>query len=105
MIRAVTSVGWPRDALINVNFPDIPANKVKGIAMVRQGRHKLGDEITERIDPRGKKYYWIGGLRIEDRGTPNTDLSAVTNGYVSVTPLGLDLTHEVALRRMADLFK
>ena len=105
VIRAVASVGWPRDALINVNFPDLPANKVKGIKLVRQGRHKLGDDITKRIDPRKRPYYWIGGLRVEDRGAANTDLEAVTQGYVSVTPLGMDLTHGVALRRMADLFK
>src|SRR5262249_30146981 len=51
VIRAVTSVGWAKDALINVNFPDVPPNQVKGMLVVQQGRHKLGDEITERIDP------------------------------------------------------
>lgn len=104
VIRRVTSVGWPRDALINVNFPDVPAAQVTGIAVVRQGRHKLGDEITERIDPRGRPYFWIGGLRIEDRGTPGTDLDAISQGMVSVTPLTLDLTHAEALRRMEHLF-
>jgi len=100
VIRKITAMGWPKDALINVNFPDVPANKVKGIAVVEQGRHKLGDEITERVDPRGRAYYWIGGLRVEDRGTPDTDLDAVSRGLVAVTPLSLDLTHRAGLRAM-----
>jgi len=105
VIRAVTAVGWPKDALINVNFPDVPASRVKGVAIVRQGRHKLGDEITERIDPRGRPYFWIGGLRIEDRGTPDTDLDAVSRGFVSVTPLTLDLTHRHGLRLLQRQFR
>jgi 5'-nucleotidase len=105
VIRGVTAVGWPDDALINVNFPDVPAAEVKGIAVVCQGRHKLGDEITERIDPRGRPYFWIGGLRTEDRGTKGTDLAAVSRGMVSVTPLTLDLSHREALGRMKHLFR
>jgi 5'-nucleotidase len=105
VIRAVTKIGWPSDALINVNFPDLPANQVKGIALVTQGRHKLGDQITERVDPRGRTYFWIGGLRVEDRGTPDTDLDAVSRGMVSVTPLTLDLTHKAGLRRMHREFR
>ena len=104
-IRAVTAIGWPHDALININFPDMPAGKVKGMALVAQGRHKLGDEITKRTDPRGRPYYWIGSLRIEDKGEKGTDLEAVTNGLVSITPLGLDLTHRAGLARMAKHFK
>ena len=73
--------------------------------MARQGRHKLGDEITERVDPRGRPYFWIGGLRIEDRGAPDTDLDAVSRGLVSVTPLGLDLTHRSGLRALQRQFK
>ncbi len=105
VIRRVTQVGWPDDALINVNFPDLPAGKVKGIVAARQGRHKVGDEITERVDPRGRPYFWIGGLRVDDRGTPGTDLDAVSRGYVAVTPLGLDLTHPRGLRRLEPHFR
>lgn len=105
VIKKVTAIGWPKDALINVNFPDVPPAKVKGIAVVEQGRHKLGDEISRRVDPRGRPYYWIGGLRIEDRGTPDTDLDAVSHGLVSVTPLTLDLTHRAGLREMQKRFR
>ena len=79
--------GWPKRVLINVNFPDLPAAEVRGIKVVRQGLHALDDTLEERIDPRGRPYYWIGAqLPAAGSGQRGTDMNALDEGYVSVTP-------------------
>jgi len=104
LIRILAAAGWPKNVLMNVNFPDLPHDKVTGIAVARQGKRKLGDELVERTDPRGQRYYWIGGQRLEDPGLAGTDLEAVHRGRVSVTPLCVDFTHERTVSQMAALF-
>ncbi len=91
------------DTLWNVN---IPAGVPKGIVPTRMGRRRYGESVVEKIDPRGRPYFWIGGAHI-DTHADGTDLTAVSEGYVSVTPLHLDLTNHAALeemRRLADRF-
>ncbi|MGH6912549.1 MAG: 5'/3'-nucleotidase SurE [Geminicoccales bacterium] len=94
LIRKLVSVTWPRNVYLNVNFPNVPADAVAGVQVTIQGRRKLGDQLVERRDPRGRRYYWIGPLREEEPTRPETDLAAVNAGAISVTPLHLDLTHE-----------
>jgi 5'-nucleotidase len=88
--------------LINVNFPAIAPDDVKGIRVCRQGIRDYGRlRIVQRTDPRGYDYYWFGlGPMVETPGHL-TDLEAVADGYVSVTPLHLDLTHEESLLPLA----
>lgn len=105
IIRRVTRAGWGRNVLINVNFPDVAADKVTGIEITRQGKRKIGDELTERLDPRGDPYIWIGAQRAEDRSTPGTDIEAVVRGAVSVTPLCVDLTDQHTMRSLATVFE
>jgi 5'-nucleotidase len=105
VIRKLTSIGWPRNVLINVNFPDLPARQVTGVEIVRQGKRKIGDELTKRIDPRGAPYYWVGGQRSEELGVPGTDLEAITRGKVAVTPLCVDFTSVEAMDRLATAFR
>jgi 5'-nucleotidase len=100
VIRRLAKAGWPANTLINVNFPDVPADAVKGVVAARQGRHKIGDELVERLDPRGVHYYWIGSMRLEDATAKGTDIAACQDGYIAVTPLYLDLTHRAMLRRL-----
>ncbi|MGH6945393.1 MAG: 5'/3'-nucleotidase SurE, partial [Geminicoccaceae bacterium] len=83
---------WPKDLLINVNFPDLAAGAVKGYRVSAQGKRKLGDELLERIDPRGQPYVWIGGLRSEEDYQEGSDLEAVAEGYISITPIHMDMT-------------
>ena len=97
-------MGWGRNVLINVNFPDVPADKVTGIEVVRQGKRKIGDELAERLDPRGEPYVWIGAQRAEDRSTKGTDIEAVVRGAVSVTPLCVDLTDRETMAALAGVF-
>jgi 5'-nucleotidase len=88
--------------LINVNFPHRPAAAVEGTAVTRQGRRKLGEQIEGRIDTRGEHYYWIGPVRGEDGDPAGTDLEAIRQGKVSVTPLHLDLTHGATRAKLAE---
>lgn len=104
VIRRLTGLRWPRDTLINVNFPAVPADEVTGIAATRQGRRKIGEGVIERVDPRGRPYYWIGPLREEWPDIPDTDLQAVTTGKVSITPICLDLTNSPALAALKKVF-
>jgi 5'-nucleotidase len=91
--------------LINVNFPALPPDRVQGIRVVRQGLRDYGRlRLVQRTDTRGYDYFWFGlGPMIETPGH-STDLEAVADGYISVTPLHLDLTHEPSLGRLASLF-
>jgi 5'-nucleotidase len=72
--------------------------------VTRQGRRKLGDNLTERIDPRGVPYYWIGPMRDEAPNQPGTDIAAVNEGKISVTPVFLDLTNVPALEALGKQF-
>lgn len=91
--RRVCAAGWAQNVLINVNFPNRTAKDTKGVMVARQGKHKIGDDLVHREDPRGKPYIWIAARRMAEGGVPETDLKAVDDGYVSVTPLNVDLTH------------
>ena len=101
VIRRLAKNGWPANTLINVNVPDVTADAVKGMAAAPQGRHKIGDELVERLDPRGVHYYWIGAMRQEDATAKGTDIAACQAGFISITPLYLDLTHRTALKKLA----
>ncbi|MBT7032952.1 MAG: 5'/3'-nucleotidase SurE [Rhodospirillaceae bacterium] len=104
VIRKLVTIAWPRDVLMNVNFPARPAAEVSGIEITREGRRKIGDEILEGFDPRGEPYYWIGNQKTSPTYAKGTDLAAVHDGKVSVTPLSLDLTHRSMQRQLKALF-
>lgn len=92
IVSKVIEDGKLRNLLLNVNIPYLPIDEIKGILVTRQGLRVYRDRLDQRQDPRGKPYYWIGGeapTAIPDEGT---DFGALVQGYVSVTPLHLDLT-------------
>lgn len=94
VIRRLLESGWPENVLMNVNFPAVAPEEVKGVKVTEQGLRELtGTNIDERVDPRGFTYYWFGLGR--EVGVPGheTDLKAIRESYISVTPLHLDLTH------------
>lgn len=86
----VLQQGLPPDTFLNVN---VPRGVPNGMSLTRQGRRRYDDAIVEKRDPRGRAYYWIGGGNMEFEDIPGTDLNAVNQGRVSVTPLHLDLTN------------
>lgn len=104
VIRRACSVGWGRNVLMNVNFPDLLPARVGGIEVVRQGKRKIGDELVERFDPRGEPYVWIGAQRAENPDEAGTDIEAVLRGVVAVTPLCVDLTHAPTMAALGSVF-
>jgi 5'-nucleotidase len=91
--------------LININFPALPPEAVKGIRVVRQGFHDYSrGSIVEGRDPRGYSYFWFGLHAIEHTLDHGTDLEAIDDGYIAVTPLQLDLTHYSTIGVLAERF-
>ena len=100
VVRQVLENGLSHEILLNVNVPFLADNKIRGVILTRQGLRVYHSKLDERIDPRHKPYYWIGGdapTGVPERGT---DVGALAEGFVSVTPLQLDLT---AYRALTDL--
>lgn len=94
----------PPNTFLNVNFPAGGAEAVKRIGVVRHGKRKVGDELFERVDPRGRPYFWIGTLRGDADTGADTDVHVLFNGGISVTPLQLDLTYTALLQPLSALF-
>ena len=94
LAQLVLKQGLPRDTLLNVN---VPAGEVKGMAVTRQGKRSYSELIVEKIDPRGKTYYWIGGGEPTWELLGGTDYEAVMEGKISITPLHLNLTNYGAI--------
>ena len=100
VLKRILRVRWPLNVLINVNFPDLVARSVKGIAVVPQAQCEGGSDPVRGVDPRGEPYWWIGGAREDQPVPPGTDLDAVERGSIAVTPLTLDLTHVPTLKAL-----
>ncbi len=107
IIRRVVAEGLPRDVLININFPDCPPDEVKRIAVTAQGRRRQERlQIDERQDGRGNPYYWIAYVRQGFVKAPDgTDLAALDERCIAITPLKLDMTDEPYMTRLAALFE
>lgn len=103
LIRKIMEAGFPEGTVINVNFPDCQPDAVAGTAFTRQGR-RVPDwlRVVERKDGRGLPYFWIGFARSRIEPEPGSDLAALADGLISVTPLSLDLTDERILKAFRD---
>jgi len=98
IVRKIIAVDWAPGVLVNINFPPLPAAQVKGVRVTEQGLRDYGHiAIDSRTDPRGFDYYWFGYGREVDTPEHDTDLKAMHEGYVSVTPLHLDMTHRATM--------
>jgi len=98
--KKVLEKGLPKKCCINVNVPNLPADEIKGVKVTRQGKKNYTEKVEARKDPWGRTYYWIGGEEPDWIPKPGTDYWAVKNGFVSVTPLHLDLTDYEALKEL-----
>jgi 5'-nucleotidase len=99
IIRHVTSLpSFPPDTLLNVNLPPVSGDALKGTRLTRLGRRVFSESLQKGKDPWGKPVYWIGGGSVNwQASSPESDFHAINDGYVSITPLHLDLTHFSAL--------
>jgi len=98
LVQRIAEKGIPPKTLLNVNVPPVPKPDLKGWRVTRMGKRHYSENIVERIDPRGVKYYWIGGDYLGFSNDEGTDCQAVHEGYVSVTPLQVDLTDHKLLQ-------
>ena len=92
LVTQIQQRGIPPKTLLNVNVPPVSKDQLKGWRLTRMGKRHYSETIVERVDPRGGKYYWIGGDDLGFAQEAGTDCMAVQEGYVSVTPLQVDLT-------------
>ncbi len=106
VLRPLLDVPFAPRSLVNINFPPVAANAVGGIRVVRQGFHDYArGSVVEGTDPRGYRYFWFGLHGIEHTPGHATDLEAIADGFISVTPLQLDLTHQASLAQMRSRYE
>ena len=102
LVRKLLKQGWPEGVVLNVNFPDCEPDAVKGMVVTSQGQRNPDLlRIEDRLDTRGKPYYWVGLERRRGKPPKGTDLWAVQSGRISVTPLQLDFTDEETRVKLA----
>jgi 5'-nucleotidase len=91
---------FPEHTLMNINLPPIPPAEVKGVRVTSLGKRRYSDSLTRTTDPRGREYFWIGGTISQWTGSAESDFKAIEEGYISLTPLHLDLTNYTLLEEI-----
>ncbi|QXM24955.1 5'/3'-nucleotidase SurE [Elioraea tepida] len=104
ILRTLAGFSWPEATLINVNIPDLPHGAVSGIRVAHQGRRKEGLRLEKRLDPEGRPYWWILDYSKEERQTRGSDLSAINQGAIAITPVTIDVTARAALPELRAAF-
>lgn len=97
VVEKVMADGLPEGVVLNINVPYLKESELKGYMITRQGLRVYRDALDQRLDPRGQPYYWIGGQAPTGVAEEGTDFGALAEGYVSITPLQLDLTNYKAM--------
>lgn len=97
LIQRLLSHRLPADTILNVNVPDVPWEQIRGFQATRLGHRHKAEPVSKAVDPRGRAIYWVGPAGPEQDAGPGTDFYAVRDGYISVTPLQIDLTRYDAL--------
>ena len=104
VIQTILQKKWPKDTLINLNFPNVPPSKVKGVRVCAQGKRVMNVKLSERVDPKGRPYYWLGGERDNTPEKPDVDLDFLSRGHITITPIGMDMTDYKTLAAFDTLF-
>jgi 5'-nucleotidase len=99
--RLVMVNGLPPDTFLNVNVPDCLYETMGSPLITRQGKRSFVGKIVDKIDPRGRKYFWIGSAEPDFNDEEGTDFHAINRGHVSITPLHLDLTNYESMKTLA----
>ncbi|MEK7812736.1 MAG: 5'/3'-nucleotidase SurE [Candidatus Desantisbacteria bacterium] len=97
--------GLPEGTFLNVNVPNLSSEQINGMVITRQGKRAYREELLKRVDPRGKIYYWIGSKGVIDQQEQGTDVNAISENMISITPLHLDLTDYRAMQYLENWVK
>ncbi|MEC7641534.1 MAG: 5'/3'-nucleotidase SurE [Nitrospinota bacterium] len=98
----VVEKGLPEGVSLNVNVPPVPAEKIKGVAVTRQGKSRVIETFEKRTDPRDNTYYWMAGEMVFNEVEKETDFEMISKNYISITPIHYDLTHFKTLEQLKD---
>ena len=101
LVRQLQQDPLPADTILNVNVPNCPWSEIRGFEVTRLGHRHRAEPVVKAIDPRGREMYWIGPAGAEQDAGPGTDFDAIRRGYISVTPIHVDLTRYQALEQVA----
>jgi 5'-nucleotidase len=105
IVKKMLETPQDKHTVLNVNFPPLPPDHLKGIMVCRQAYAKYEEDFMERLDPHGRKYYWLTGEFVNFDKGKDTDVWALANGYVSVVPVQFDLTHYDLKAKLEKLWK
>jgi 5'-nucleotidase len=100
--RAVLRYGLPAETLLNVNVPDRPKARIAGVRVAALSRRRFDEPIIEKTDPHGRKYYWIAGTRVSWSRQSDSDHELLRRGFVTLTPIHLDVTHHEAMEQLRE---
>ncbi|WP_068874125.1 MULTISPECIES: 5'/3'-nucleotidase SurE [unclassified Phenylobacterium] len=101
IVKRLVELGWPKDVVLNINFPNGPVENIKEVEVTRQGFRDFQVRHAEkRLDLRGRDYYWVGFRQERSSPPEGTDLRALYDGKISVTPLHIDLTHTATVHEL-----
>ena len=101
--KKLIEAGWPQYIFMNVNFPDCAPEAVKGARACPMGKRIMNIKLSERVDPKGRPYFWLGGDRDNSADRPGVDLDLLAQGYITITPLNLDLTDYKTLENIRNI--
>ncbi|BAO44804.1 5'/3'-nucleotidase SurE [Thiolapillus brandeum] len=102
LVRRLQQKPLTAEAILNVNVPDLPMEDIRGIQITRLGHRHKAEPVVRELDPRGRPIYWVGPAGPEQDAGPGTDFHALRQGYVSITPLHVDLTRNQAMASLKD---
>jgi 5'-nucleotidase len=100
LVQRLTRAPLEPDVILNVNIPDLPYERLSGMQVTRLGHRHKAEPVVKGLDPRGREIFWVGPAGAEQDAGPGTDFYALRNGFVSITPLQVDLTRHAALDRL-----
>ena len=100
----IKQVNIPPKSILNINVPSIPAEEITGLEITKLGTRMFTDDYEKRVDPRGKVYYWLAGELITNDGENGTDIEAIRNNKISITPITFEITHKSVMPELEKAF-
>ncbi len=105
LLKTIGKIKFPDRTLLNINIPPLPLSEIAGVEITKLGIRPYNDYFEKRVDPRGKTYYWLAGEAVEENELPGTDVFAVRNNQISITPVTIHMTNEKMLPELKEWIK